>query len=60
VSDDRARYEEWHSRLSVDVDIDTPWHNWVAQKLAIDENFAGASVLEIGCGRGGFSLWMAK
>ena len=60
MTTDREKYEQWHSQLSVDVDIDTPWHNWVAAMIAKDPDFTGARVLEIGCGRGGFSLWMAS
>ena len=55
----KSAYDEWHARLPVDVAVDTPWHRMIRESIAND-NFAGAEVLEIGCGRGGFSCWIAK
>lgn len=55
----RAAYEAWHQRLDVDQDSNAPWHQLIKRHLAAAGGLAGRSVLEIGCGRGGFSAWLA-
>lgn len=52
-------YNEWHARYSVDVHADTPWHRMIRKHLA-SRDLVGKRVLEIGCGRGGFSCWLAR
>lgn len=53
-------YEEWHEKLAVDDQTDTPWHRLVKMHLQIGRDLAGKRVLEIGCGRGGFACWLAN
>jgi len=57
----RVAYNRWHLDKAAEELIRTeivyPWHRTVARLLP---NLNGASVLEIGCGRGDFSLWLAK
>jgi 2-polyprenyl-3-methyl-5-hydroxy-6-metoxy-1,4-benzoquinol methylase len=55
----KSAYEQWHADLDVDFDADTPWHRLVRQYLRMDEDVAGRCVMEIGCGRGGLSCWLA-
>ena len=55
----RQSYEEWHARYAVD-DAGAPWHRLVRQHLSFGRDLAGKVVLEIGCGRGGFSCWLAR
>jgi ubiquinone/menaquinone biosynthesis C-methylase UbiE len=55
----KAAYDEWHRRLPVDAAADTPWHRMIRESIS-GENFSGVRALEIGCGRGGFSCWMAR
>lgn len=52
-------YEAWHAQLAVDVDADAPWHRLVKHYLR-PSDLADHRVLEIGCGRGGFSCWLAR
>lgn len=57
----RVAYNRWHQHRVVEESAQTevvyPWHRSVARLLP---NLDGASVLEIGCGRGDFSLWLAQ
>lgn len=55
-----TNYDEWHDKLEVDFDVNTPWHQFFQQN---EErlNFSNAKILEIGCGRGGFAnYFLAK
>lgn len=53
-------YEDWHKRYDVDKETTAPWHSLVKTNLNIDRDLTGKTVLEIGCGRGGFACWMAS
>jgi SAM-dependent methyltransferase len=53
-----AAYDAWHRNLHGDEDpIDTPWHQLAIPQLPPLE---GRRVLEIGCGRGGFSRYLVS
>ncbi len=56
MSDPRGTYEAWHARLDVDEGAD-PWHHLARPHLA---GLRDARILEIGCGRGGFSAWLGR
>jgi 2-polyprenyl-3-methyl-5-hydroxy-6-metoxy-1,4-benzoquinol methylase len=53
-----ARYDAWHESLAVD-EGDSPWHDLVKAHLEPARDLDGRRLLEIGCGRGGFSIWLA-
>jgi ubiquinone/menaquinone biosynthesis C-methylase UbiE len=57
----QVSYNRWHLNKAaeelIQPEVVYPWHRTVARLLP---NLNGASVLEIGCGRGDFSLWLAK
>jgi ubiquinone biosynthesis O-methyltransferase len=56
----RQKYEDWHSSLEIDQEVNNPWHKLV-KNFINDGNFlSGKKVLEIACGRGGFSCWLAQ
>jgi len=57
VTDPRAAYDAWHAGFEVDVEADAPWHRLVRAHLP---PLAGKRLIEIGCGRGGFSAWLAR
>lgn len=57
MSDVRASYDAWHAGRAPDVASDTPWHNQLKHWLP---PLGGKRVLEIACGRGGFTLWLAS
>lgn len=59
-TESKQAYEAWHDRLDVDEQADSPWHRLVRQHLQPASDLAGARLLEIGCGRGGFSCWLAR
>jgi SAM-dependent methyltransferase len=50
-------YDHWHAQLEGVAEADDPWHQLVRRHLGSIE---GASVLEIGCGRGGFARWLSQ
>ena len=51
-------YDTWHSAREVDTEADAPWHRLVRDALR-PSDLDGRDVLEIGCGRGGFSCFVA-
>jgi ubiquinone/menaquinone biosynthesis C-methylase UbiE len=53
------RYDDWHHSHNDDNDINTPWHNFVKENI-IEPDINGKKILEIGCGRGGFSNYLQK
>jgi len=55
----RHAYDAWHAELGIDEENDTPWHRIVRSYLPI-ETLRGQHILEIGCGRGDFSCWLAR
>ena len=51
------KYNSWHEDHNGDDDINNPWHNFSKAKLGeLETN--GKTILEIGCGRGGFSNYI--
>jgi SAM-dependent methyltransferase len=55
----RQLYDEWHRQLNVDEGADAPWHQLVRSHVDPDHDLRDKRILEIGCGRGGFSCWLA-
>lgn len=56
----RVVYDRWHSQLEVDVGSENPWHRMIKARLNSNRDLAGRRILEIGCGRGGFAVWLAQ
>ena len=52
-------YDAWHSQFDVDIEANSPWHRMVRANIS-EWDLAAKNVLEIGCGRGGFSCWLAR
>lgn len=55
----RRAYDEWHAGLAVDAEADAPWHRLLLSRMDPARDLADRDVLEIGCGRGGFSCRLA-
>lgn len=55
----RRAYDAWHAPLAPDSDAATPWYGLVRRHLDPARDLAGKRVLEIGCGRGEFAVWLA-
>lgn len=56
----REAYEVWHRSLLVDDEADMPWHRLLREHLDLSRDVAGRTVLEVGCGRGDLSRWLAS
>jgi ubiquinone/menaquinone biosynthesis C-methylase UbiE len=56
--DSQSAYDAWHEGLSAEADSDSAWHGLVLGHLPPIP--MGARILEIGCGRGGFSIRLAN
>jgi len=55
----RLAYDAWHALLDVDKEAQAPWHGLVRARLDPQRDLAGKTLLEVGCGRGGFTCWLA-
>ena len=57
----RQAYEIWHDKVGPDQPVaDTPWHRLLEAHLDLSRDLSGKRVLEIGCGRGGFTCWLNR
>lgn len=56
----RQAYELWHRDLPVDDAPDMPWHRLLREYLDLSRDVADRAVLEVGCGRGELSRWLAS
>jgi ubiquinone/menaquinone biosynthesis C-methylase UbiE len=52
-------YNEWHVAHQYENDHDTVWYNYAKEHLNKLDT-AGKSILEIGCGRGGFTRYLMQ
>jgi SAM-dependent methyltransferase len=57
TADGRTSYDAWHVAQEYDDGADAPWHRMLKPLL---RGLGGRRVLEIGCGRGGFAVWLAE
>jgi ubiquinone/menaquinone biosynthesis C-methylase UbiE len=59
MEDSNKKFNEWHSKRGIDFNVNTPWHKYFIDKakhfIAKDD-----TILEIGCGRGGFAFWLSS
>lgn len=52
-------YDVWHETHAEDNDVSTPWYNFVKEVSSLAD-LNNKTVLEIGCGRGGFSNYLVR
>jgi 2-polyprenyl-3-methyl-5-hydroxy-6-metoxy-1,4-benzoquinol methylase len=55
----REAYDAWHDAFSTDPDANSPWYRLVKTYLR-PQDLNGRRILEIGCGRGDFTCWLAR
>lgn len=57
-----ADYDDWHRQVSREDEAASPLHDpWYASIYPrISKTPGTPNVLEVGCGRGGFAVWLAK
>jgi len=54
-------YDHWHERLATfDGQTDEPTEPWHRTVIKLLPDLNGQRLLEIGCGRGDFSIWLSK
>ena len=54
-----SNYDSWHQSHVGDNDLETIWHSFVKNELQ-EADINDKVVLEIGCGRGGFSYYLVR
>ena len=52
-------YDIWHSQYTFDDDVESVWHRFVKNEIK-EDHLGGKTLLEIGCGRGGLSNYIAR
>ena len=55
----REAYDAWHDAFSTDPDANSPWYRLIKTHLR-PQDLNGRRILEIGCGRGDFTCWLAR
>ncbi len=58
MSQNKVDYNSWHQQHATEDDITTSWHSFVRKSLQ-QGDVEGKTILEIGCGRGGFSHFLS-
>jgi 2-polyprenyl-3-methyl-5-hydroxy-6-metoxy-1,4-benzoquinol methylase len=53
-------YDDWHRTHEVDPEAEAPWYQLIKGSVRPDADLAGKRVLDIGCGLGGFTGWLAR
>jgi ubiquinone/menaquinone biosynthesis C-methylase UbiE len=59
MTESTVDYNTWHQDHSLEDDTSTSWHSFVKTELRAEDMY-NKNILEIGCGRGGFSNYLAK
>jgi ubiquinone/menaquinone biosynthesis C-methylase UbiE len=55
----REAYDAWHDAFSTDAEASSPWYRLIKTHLR-PQDLKGCRILEIGCGRGDFTCWLAE
>ncbi len=60
INHNNKLFDIWHKGQEFDENANTPWHNFVKKFLIEKFEINNKKILEIGCGRGGLSCWIAE
>lgn len=55
----RQEYNDWHALHASDEELHSPWYNNVKKQIVAEGDLKGKRILEIACGRGAFSNYLA-
>jgi 2-polyprenyl-3-methyl-5-hydroxy-6-metoxy-1,4-benzoquinol methylase len=55
----REAYDNWHDAFLTNPDANSPWYRLIKTHLR-PQDLKGHRILEIGCGRGDFTCWLAE
>jgi ubiquinone/menaquinone biosynthesis C-methylase UbiE len=60
MNKEEDKYNRWHFKQKYSNDIDTVWHKSVISNLDSEKDLEDKVILEIACGRGGFTNWLSN
>lgn len=58
INQEQSDYDTWHGHNALSDDTQSIWHKFVKEEICKD-NIHGSIILEIGCGRGGLTHYVA-
>lgn len=57
---EQNKYDNWHALRIQDEELNSPWHSSIIHHINSENDIRGKRILEIACGRGAFSNYLAS